>query len=136
MDELAKALLAKHETLAKGQLESFFRGGLEGVIQEAPTPERSAGSTGRTFASTKFSTGEPNISDPGVRGAYPVPDEQDVEYALKKWKPYEDGYIAVGTNYYPFIDSKYPMIPVATKQAREQLDKDQNENVRKANAAV
>jgi hypothetical protein len=134
-DELGDALNLKHETLAEGQLESFFQGGLEGTRESAPTPARSKGSTGRTFASTKFSTGRPRIADPGVRNAYPEPDELDVENAVDSWKAFKDGYIAVGTSYYVHIDVKYPIIPTATLNARERLEKDHGATVRRAENA-
>lgn len=136
MDELERALNLKHEALAKGQLRSFLEGGLEGAAEVAPTPERSQGSTGRTYAATKFSTGEPNIADPGVRDAYPEPDSLDVDTAVSGWEAFESGFIAVGTPYYPHIDDRYPIIETATERGRERLEEDQSENVRRANNAA
>jgi hypothetical protein len=135
MDELERILTAKHEAIARGHVKSFLEGSLEGVLKSAPSPDKSAGSTGRTLASVKFSVDKPNKADPGVRNVYPEPDKLDVDTAVGEWKPFQKAVVTVGVPYYSEIQDQYPIIEESAEAARARLERDQSTTVRRANNA-
>lgn len=134
-DELGKALLAKHNTLAQGHVASFLSGGVEDAVEAAPGPEKTAASKGRTRGSIKPSTGQPNVADPGLRNSYSIPNDRDAKDATKRWNPYDSAYISVGTDYYKYIRKKYPIIETSARSAQERLEQDQGSTVRRADSA-
>jgi len=113
MDPLEQLLHNRHSALAHTQVEQFLTGGVQAAVSVAPGPEKTSTSTGRTRASIHPAVNEPNESDPGVRTTYPIPDQKDVDIEVAKWRAYQPAYVSVFTEYYKYIQDRYPVGPTA-----------------------